>query len=90
MKSPTLYRCSADFAKAWWVPLEKAGFTVEQLPDRGIVKSGDAKVAVHPLADAHLMLVFSTGVFSRKNLRLAQQVNEIFMQHSSPASDRVG
>lgn len=86
MKSPTIYDCSPEFLKAWWIPLEKAGFTVERLPDRGVVKSGTAKVFVHP-GDDHLMLVFSGTFFGQKNLRLAQQVNGILLQHCAGLSD---
>ena len=82
MNGVTIYKCSSEFAESWWVPLEKAGFVVERSPSRGIVKSGNAKVAVHPVSDGHLMVVFSAPlVFWGKNLRLAKQVNRIFLQH---------
>lgn len=81
-----MYDCSAEFLEAWWIPLENTGLTVERLPDRGVVKSGDAKVFVHP-GDGHLMLVFSGTFLGRKNLRLAHQVNGIFLQHCDGPSE---
>jgi hypothetical protein len=80
MKSPTVYDCSPEFLKAWWLPLERAGFTIERSSDRAVVKSGNAKVFIHP-GDGHLMLVFNGTFFGRENERLAQQVNEILLRH---------
>ncbi|MEW6305719.1 MAG: hypothetical protein AB1705_19750 [Verrucomicrobiota bacterium] len=87
MKSPSLYKCSPEFAKAWWVPLEEAGFTVERLSDQAIVKSANAEVFIHPSDDGHLMLVFSAIFFWGKNQRLAQQVDKILLQHCPDAAD---
>lgn len=86
MNGVTIYKCSSEFTEFWWVPLEKAGFVVEHSPSHGIVKSGNAKVAVHPMSDGHLMVVFSAPlVVLGKNLRLAKQVDQIFLRHGVDA-----
>jgi hypothetical protein len=86
MKSPIILDCSPELLKTWWNPLEKAGFTIERLPDRAVVKSGKAKVFVHP-GDGHLMLVFSGTFFVRKNVRLAQQVHGVLLEHCAGPPD---
>lgn len=64
------------------MPLEKAGFIVERLPKHALVKCGKAKVSVIPDPEGDLMVVFSAPlIFWGKNLRLAKQVNRIFLQH---------